>query len=89
MTSKKSKPRMKSKIRCLICNDVIESMYRHDFKYCSCKAVFVDGGNDYFRYGGDPGTFEIIRTVVPPVPPKRVEVDRGLSIVREREESDD
>jgi hypothetical protein len=28
-------------------------MYRHDFVSCKCNAIFVDGGNDYWRCGGD------------------------------------
>lgn len=43
----------KIKIKCLKCGDVIESMHRHDFKRCSCGNIFVDGGEDYFRFGGN------------------------------------
>lgn len=42
------------KIKCLKCNDIIESLSKHDFKYCKCKACFIDGGNAYTRVGGDP-----------------------------------
>jgi hypothetical protein len=38
-------------VQCNLCNDVIESYHRHDFKKCSCKNVTVDGGLDYIRYG--------------------------------------
>ena len=38
-------------IRCNTCGETIESTYRHDFKYCSCGQVFVDGGLDYLRRG--------------------------------------
>lgn len=41
------------KAKCGKCGDIIESTYRHDFKRCSCGSIFVDGGNDYFRCGGD------------------------------------
>lgn len=41
------------KIRCLKCNDIIESLSVHDFKYCKCGACSIDGGNDYTRIGGD------------------------------------
>lgn len=37
-------------IECPKCKDRIFSWHRHDFKYCSCKEVFVDGGFDYLRY---------------------------------------
>jgi hypothetical protein len=34
-------------VRCLSCNDIIESKTRHDFKTCICGLVSVDGGRDY------------------------------------------
>lgn len=43
----------KTKIKCLKCGDIIESKFRHDFRWCSCKNIFIDGGNDYLRYGGN------------------------------------
>lgn len=47
-------------IKCLNCGDVIESEYRHDFKFCSCKSVFVDGGHSYIRVGGNLGGIEFL-----------------------------
>lgn len=38
-----------NKIRCNKCGDEIESTHRHDFKFCKCGAVAVDGGLDYLR----------------------------------------
>ena len=38
-----------NKIKCKKCGDIIESTYRHDFKFCKCGAVAVDGGKDYLR----------------------------------------
>lgn len=40
-------------IECLKCGDKIESCYTHDFKWCKCKSIFVDGGREYVRCGGD------------------------------------
>lgn len=40
------------KLKCLLCNEIIESKYRHDFVVCKCGGCFVDGGKDYFRFGG-------------------------------------
>ena len=34
---------------CLRCNEEIVSEYRHDFKWCSCHTIAVDGGLDYLR----------------------------------------
>lgn len=43
-----------NKIKCKLCQDVIESKHRHDFKMCSCGKVGVDGGLDYFKRVGLP-----------------------------------
>ena len=40
---------LSNKIRCNFCQDTIESKHRHDFVFCSCGAVAVDGGKDYLR----------------------------------------
>ena len=37
-------------VKCLVCNTVLESRHRHDFKMCSClNSSSVDGGLDYQR----------------------------------------
>lgn len=41
------------KIKCLKCNDIIESLSQHDYKECKCKACSIDGGKSYTRIGGD------------------------------------
>lgn len=42
-----------SKIKCLECDTILESKYRHEFKSCTCpNQTYVDGGNDYLRLGG-------------------------------------
>ena len=35
--------------KCLKCNDVITSSHRHDFVWCSCKRLAVDGGSAYSK----------------------------------------
>lgn len=40
-------------LKCTVCGDTIYSRVRHDFHWCSCRGCFVDGGQDYFRYGGE------------------------------------
>ncbi len=42
-----------NRIKCLKCKEIIESFTVHDFKFCGCGNVFVDGGKDYLRRGGD------------------------------------
>lgn len=45
-------------VRCRGCGDVIQSKYRHDFVRCECGAIYIDGGSDYTRCGGDPELFD-------------------------------
>ena len=42
---------IKNAIKCNHCGDIIESKHRHDFKWCSCETVFIEGGLDYTRVG--------------------------------------
>lgn len=39
---------------CLVCNEILISVHRHDFQECSCKQhTFIDGGGERgSRYGG-------------------------------------
>ena len=48
----------KNAIKCLKCGDIIESKHQHDFQWCKCLAVFVDGGLTYRRIGGDFGMIQ-------------------------------
>ena len=47
-----------NKIKCLKCGDIIESKHRHDFKFCSCGAVAIDGGKDYLKRLGNREDYE-------------------------------
>lgn len=38
-----------NKIRCKHCDDIIESKYTHDFKWCKCGEVAIDGGLSYTK----------------------------------------
>lgn len=40
-------------IQCPECLDILYSRARHDFHGCTCGKVFIDGGFDYTRIGGD------------------------------------
>jgi len=42
-------------IMCNKCGDIIESRHRHDFVWCKCKSVAVDGGRAYLRRVGNAG----------------------------------
>ncbi len=53
-----------NKIKCNLCGDITESVHRHDFKYCKCGAVAVDGGFDYLRRLGYSKDFEELSELV-------------------------
>lgn len=40
---------IKNQIKCNHCGDIVESYSVHDFKFCSCEKVAVDGGKEYLR----------------------------------------
>lgn len=56
---------IRNTIRCKKCGNVIESTYAHDFKFCSCGAVAVDGGKDYLRRCGKHEDFEELSECAP------------------------
>lgn len=48
---------IRNRARCRWCGDIIESTYGHDFKWCSCLSIAVDGGLDYLKRAiGPAGT---------------------------------
>lgn len=42
-----------NKIQCKKCKEIIESKHVHDFKWCICKSIAVDGGLEYLRRVGN------------------------------------
>jgi hypothetical protein len=40
---------MRNRAKCRLCEDIIESMHRHDYVRCKCEEIAVDGGDSYFR----------------------------------------
>jgi len=44
---------IRNRAKCKLCREIIESKFRHDFVQCKCRAIFVDGGTDYIRRGGE------------------------------------
>lgn len=49
--------------RCRKCDTIVESKHRHDFVMCKCESIFVDGGTDYLRWGGEPDDFESLAEI--------------------------
>ncbi len=48
---------------CMKCGDYIRSKNRHDFVWCGCKSIAVDGGSWYAKRLGNPT--EIINIIEP------------------------
>lgn len=40
---------VRNSVHCNSCGEDIESTHRHDFRYCKCGKVAVDGGHAYRR----------------------------------------
>lgn len=55
-----------NKVKCLKCDDVVESTHRHDFKWCSCSSIAVDGGKDYLKRCGNLGDILDLSTFTDP-----------------------
>ena len=45
---------IRNAIQCLNCNDIIESIHRHDYVKCSCGGCMTDGGLDYIHRAHNP-----------------------------------
>lgn len=43
---------IRNSAKCLICGSEIESRSVHDFKWCECRSIAVDGGHDYLKRAG-------------------------------------
>ena len=48
---------IQNEAQCMKCGDIIVSKYVHDFVECRCGAIFVDGGMEYLRRGGEDEDF--------------------------------
>lgn len=46
---------VENKIQCRICLEELTSKSEHDFKWCKCHRVAVDGGNEYLKRCGELG----------------------------------
>ena len=44
--------------QCALCKDIITSKHRHDFVWCKCGSVAVDGGRDYLKRCGEPSNIK-------------------------------
>lgn len=47
-----------NRAKCNHCGWVIESQGRHHLNVCGCGRLYVDGGQEYLRRGGDLNNYE-------------------------------
>ena len=52
-----------NRIKCKLCGDIITSTHVHDFKFCKCGSVAVDGGREYRRRCGNREDYEELSIV--------------------------
>lgn len=52
-----------NRIKCKKCGEVIESKTIHDFKFCSCGTISVDGGHYYLKRSGNREDWEELSEV--------------------------
>ena len=48
------------KLQCLKCGDIIEGDKKGTFITCSCKEIFIDETEWYFRFGGEPQNILVV-----------------------------
>ena len=51
---------VRNRAQCRKCGDIIESLHGHDFKWCSCGSIAVDGGHRYLRRAAKASLEDII-----------------------------
>lgn len=49
---------IRNRIKCKYCGDIIESISVHDFKFCSCGKVAIDGGKHYLKRTGNTNDWD-------------------------------
>ena len=49
---------IRNRMKCKLCGDIIESTNTHDFKFCSCGRVAIDGGKNYLKRSGNINDWE-------------------------------
>ncbi len=57
MRTTNAKQIIQNEAQCMKCGDIIVSKHVHDFVQCRCNAIFVDGGMEYLRRGGEEEDF--------------------------------
>ena len=57
MRTSNGKQIIQNEAQCMKCGDIICSKHVHDFVQCRCGAIFVDGGLEYLRRGGEPDDY--------------------------------
>lgn len=60
-----------NKAKCRACGTIVESTSRHHLELCPCGKIFVDGGKDYLRRGGELSCIEELSECEPVENPQK------------------
>jgi tRNA(Ile2) C34 agmatinyltransferase TiaS len=58
---------IRNSAHCDMCNEEVESKFRHDFRSCSCNNISVDGGKDYIKRSWGGGKWHDTSITDPPL----------------------
>ncbi len=57
---------IQNRAQCLFCYQIIQSTHRHEFVYCRCRRIAVDGGLAYARRVGQMEYINDLNVYGPP-----------------------
>lgn len=49
---------IRNSAKCRKCGEEVESKTLHDFAWCKCGSIALDGGKSYLKRSGNPEDFE-------------------------------
>lgn len=50
-----------AKVKCLLCEQILQSKHRHDYVMCKCGNLSVDGGSDYLKISSNSNLYKILK----------------------------
>ena len=69
-----------NQVECVKCGDKPYSAHAHDMRWCSCRNVAVDGGQEYLKRVGDLGNFKEMSIEAPNSLVQALEEQIGVSL---------
>ena len=63
----------RNRAQCFKCFDIIESKHGWNMVHCKCGAIFIDGGKNYVRSGGDLDAINYLTEYGPNEPKQKIQ----------------